>query len=119
MKIKKFNEAEKAWAEKIGNHPNPNQKVIMQWSTNWADEMYIEGFVITNKIESDRWLERISNIRNRFKIYVGTNEDIDYRNGNELIREVTITEISENEANTIIKFFGSSSGHTSFLGANL
>lgn len=95
--FKKFNESD-----------SNDQNVIMIWKSNWADEMDVHGFIITSKSESDEWVEKVGSIERRFDICIGSNEDIPYRNGQQLINEVKIHEISKNEESVIQKFFGSS-----------
>lgn len=107
MNIDKFNEVN--WAEPIeglGGNQNPNQKVMLRWDSNWADEMDVAGFVIVNKIDSDSWQNHIESVKGRFDICIGTNEEIDYRNGKELLSEVHAIEISDVEYQTFIRTIG-------------
>lgn len=86
-------------------------KVLIKCKDNWADEMDLEGFSI---MDSDAWTKRkesISNITESFTICVGTNEDIEYRNGNAFLRRLVVKEITDDEANVIIKYLGDSFGH--------
>lgn len=86
-------------------------KVLIKYKDNWADEMDLEGFSI---MDLDAWTKRkesISNITESFTICVGTNEDIEYRNGNAFLRRLVVKEITDDEANVIIKYLGDSFGH--------
>ena len=51
-------------------------------------------------------LKKLANVNKRFDIYVGSNEEIRYRNGSELLKELKFQEISEEEVKTILKFVG-------------
>jgi hypothetical protein len=91
------------------------EKVLLQWDSNWADEMDISGFSIMGKSEWEDYKKMLKN-KGRFCICVGTNEEIDYHNGNELLKEISVKNISEDEVKTIQKFFGGEGGFTHFLG---
>jgi hypothetical protein len=91
------------------------EKVLLQWDTNWADEMDINGFAIMDKSEWEDYKKMLKN-KERFYIYIGTNEEIDYNNGNELLKEISVKNISDDEVKTIRKFFGSEGGFTQFIG---
>ena len=60
-------------------------------------------------------LKKLANVNKRFDIYVGSNEEIRYRNGSELLKELKFQEISEEEVKTILKFVGYSYGHVNFI----
>ena len=90
------------------------EKVLLQWDTNWADEMDIYGFSIMDKSAWEEYKKKLEN-KGSFYICVGTNEEIDYNNGEELIKEISVRSISEDEVKTIQKLFGSERGLTQFL----
>jgi len=90
------------------------QKVLLQWDSNWADEMDISGFVITTeKIWKDYKKELKK--KEEFCIYVGSNEEIDYSDGKELLEEISVTKLSDEEADLISKKIGTSFGFTDFF----
>lgn len=90
------------------------EKVLVKWSSNWADEMDIQGFSIMKKQEWEHYKKEVIKLKN-FCIYVGTNEEIDYRSGEDLLEEITIKKISPEEERLIKKFIGSKFGNTNFL----
>lgn len=92
-----------------------NTKVLVNWYTNWADEMDIAGFAILDIIEWERIYANILLKKDCFSICIGTNEDIDYNNGEHLLSELEIVEISDVEANTITNLLGNRFGHTQFV----
>lgn len=86
-------------------------KVLIKHSANWADEIDLEGFTI---MDSDAWekrKEKIANINESFTVYVGTNEDIEYRNGNAFLRTLTVKEITDAEFGFLNTNFGTEFGH--------
>jgi len=89
--------------------------VLLQWDSNWADEMDIYGFSLMDK---EDWLDYKKYLKERkrgFTFYIGTNEEIEYRNGKELLDEITVTEITDKEAATVEKLFSGEGGFTDFL----
>lgn len=91
-----------------------DQKVLLTWNSNWADEMDISGFVITTKKD---WEDFQSEVKERedFCIYVGTNEEIEYSNGQELLDEISVTELSKEEETLITNKIGNSFGFIEFF----
>lgn len=92
-------------------------KVIVKWESNYADEMDISGFVLMDKADANIWKKKIKTIEDQFTIYVGTNEDIEYGSGEELLSEIKIQNISDAEYEAIINAVGKEFGFTNFLDA--
>lgn len=90
------------------------QKVLLKWSTNWADEMDIEGYILTSKDKSDDWKKKLKTVDFSFSLQIGTNEDIEYSSGEDLISEVSLKNITDEEYTTLKKYFGMQGGHTEF-----
>jgi hypothetical protein len=90
------------------------EKVLLKWSSNWADEMDVEGFDIMKKTEWEEFKKKVRKMKN-FCVYIGTNEEIDYANGEDLLAEIKVKKISPEEERIIKKFVGSTFGFTSFL----
>lgn len=93
-------------------------KVFLSWYSNWADEMDVEGTAIMDKKDWEDYRETVSKITRRFELYIGTNEEIEYSSGDELLNEITVKPMTDEEAETVRKFVGSESGFTQFLGAD-
>jgi hypothetical protein len=89
-----------------------NNKVLVQWYSNWADEMDVEGFQILTDREWEVARKNILSHTDEFTICIGTNEEIDYDNGQALMEDLTVTPISYQEAGIIEKFFGDYGGYT-------
>lgn len=90
------------------------EKVLLKWSSNWADEMDVEGFDIMKKSEWDEFKKKVKKMKN-FCVYIGTNEEIDYVTGEDLLSEIKAKKITPEEERIIKKFIGSTFGFTSFL----
>ena len=95
-------------------------KVLLQWNSNWADEMNIYGFKIVEETEFDEWIEHMKNVKKPFTVCIGTNEEIDYDNGNHLIGEVGAIRLTLEDEKCLgilfpFAFSRSGYGHTSFF----
>jgi len=91
-----------------------NKNVLLTWNSNWADEMDIQGFIVTTQSEYDDWKTFLENKKLDFEIYVGTNEGIEYSSGAELLAEVDVEDITSEEMNVVLKMFGTEFGFTEF-----
>jgi hypothetical protein len=89
-------------------------KVLIKWESNWADEMDISGFMIVSKAEAKEFKADLRNKKQPFEIYVGTNEEISYENGKELLDELEFINLSKAEADIIEQTLGSEYGFTDF-----
>lgn len=90
-------------------------KVIITWDSNWADEMDISGFSIVSDQEAKDLKKKLNERKTSFTICVGTNEDIDYDNGSDLLSELSFKKISDEDAKIIRKYVGDEFGFTEFL----
>ena len=81
-------------------------KVLIKWSDNWADEMDIEGFVVENKEKANEWLHNMKSITKHFDICIGTNEEINYDNGEKFAETIIIRDITKEDEKSLIKLFG-------------
>ena len=94
-------------------------KVLIKWSDNWADEMDIEGFVIEDKEKAEKWLDNMKSITRPFDICIGTNEEVDYDNGEKFSETISMIDMTEEDEKAFIKLFGKNKwgcgfGFTSF-----
>ena len=53
----------------------------------------------------------ISKITKSFNLCIGSNEDIEYRNGNDFLKRFTVKKITDEDANVIVKYLGDSFGN--------
>jgi hypothetical protein len=86
---------------------------LYEYSANWADEMDVAGFMLLTGLEKDMAL---ASIKKKFRkggtVYIGTNEEIEYSDYDEVMSDVSITEISKQDYDTINRLFGTSFGET-------
>jgi len=89
------------------------QLYYVSYSSNWADEMDIEGGQIMTKSIKDKFFklvkERIED--GGYSVYVGSNESIEYDTFKKFKADFEITEITDEEAETLSKFGFDSHGH--------
>lgn len=86
---------------------------LIRVSTNWADEMNIEGFTV---VASDVWETWISNAGAHSypkTWYIGTNEEIEFTSFEELEECLTVTDLSATDAAVLLTVFDGSE-HVSF-----
>ena len=87
--------------------------VLVKWSDNWADEMDLNGFRIYTESEWKDFRTKLSAYKDGFTICVGTNEDIDYSNGKDLLKKMKVHKLSESDYATISRIFGDVYGEQS------
>ena len=91
------------------------QKVLLTWKSNWADEMDIYGFVITTDHQWETYKKNVKEKDEEFTLCIGTNEDIYYNNGTELLSEISVSKLSDQEVDIISKNIGTLFGFTQFF----
>lgn len=93
-------------------------KVLVEWNTNWADEMDIQGFCLLEVETIEDLKEQIRNHpynKSKMEICIGTNEEIYYSDVSEFMQDLSFEHLSENEYEVVNKLFGKEWGHTSFI----
>ena len=93
-------------------------KVLIKWEDNWADEMDIVGFQIMEDKEWKAMKAALEDVENEFTVCIGTNEEIDYKNGQALLDTLTVKKLSTEEYKTIKRLFGEEFGFTQFTYAS-
>lgn len=91
---------------------------LVRWKSNWADEIDFDGVVIFKEKDKKRFDEEVKILKKLEKEYgdsdlsvcVGSNEDIEYSDSNEMLKEITFKEINEDEAKMLKKLKLSSVG---------
>lgn len=79
--------------------------VLVSWEDNWADEMDVSGFKVFSKSEWNVLKTNINNIQSPMTFSIGTNEEIDYKNGSDLLKKFKVKDVSVIEYATLTKFF--------------
>lgn len=90
------------------------KQYLIKTSTNWADEIDLQGWLILdedNLAEAKKKLQQIIDEGGlTAELYVGTNEEID-ADADEVLGELnSAIELTPEEAHTLTKFFGLSYG---------
>ncbi|MEY4572904.1 MAG: hypothetical protein RLZ10_2161 [Bacteroidota bacterium] len=77
---------------------------LVQFSDCWADEFDVEGFCVMSNEEIADWKQRFEEIFDKYGEYeysFGTNEGIDYKNIDDLMRNFVFIPIDEVSANLL------------------
>jgi len=83
---------------------------LLSISTNWADEMTVEGHLALTQKEFDKWKARFDKLNFPVRVYVGTNEDLDvYKD------DIKIQSITESDYKTLKKLGLKDIGHTNCI----
>lgn len=81
---------------------------LIKWSGNWADEMDLEGFCLVTPAEADDIWTRLTGVTEEITSYLGTNEELEWNNGPELLKELTRIDLTMDEAIVLKKAIGHS-----------
>ena len=80
--------------------------LLVEWSGNWADEMDLSSFSVMRGEEWNNTVEMLKKQEDEFEKYIGTNEELRYDNGEELLSEFTVSKITKEDYDSVIKLFG-------------
>jgi len=84
-------------------------RLLVRYRDNWADEMNVEGFEFFNK---DEWPDIVAGIADKpFEVMVGSNQFIEYKNRADYLTHLKVTEISEEEYQTLVRLLGDGYGY--------
>lgn len=78
--------------------------VIVTCSTNWADEMDIIGQSIFTKDEWKEFEQKLKEHTDDIEFYVGTNEEIRFRNGQDFLKCCEVKEISKEHSKILEQY---------------
>jgi hypothetical protein len=73
---------------------------------DWADEMDVEGCAIMTDEVRRLWEERVRKLEDEFVVGLGTNQDITYSDGDDLLTNVSFTQLTEAEAKAYAPLVG-------------
>ena len=88
-------------------------KVLVKWSSNWNSEIDVSGLIILTQKEWFKYVERVEN-NNCISFDIGYDKNMFYLEGKYLLEEITVTRLTDEEADVIIKTIGKSFGFTEF-----
>jgi hypothetical protein len=91
------------------------KKVLITWNGNWADEMDLQGYLITNKENAKAFKKGIKKAKYPLEISVGSNEEIEYNSADEVLDELSFKKITEEESIIIGKNLGAYFGTTNIF----
>jgi len=81
---------------------------MMIYSGNWNDEIDVDGFVIMKRKQMAYFTKFLRNFKEPISVSLGFNDYEEYDNGKDLLEEISFQEITQEEFDTINKFFGTS-----------
>jgi hypothetical protein len=87
--------------------------VLVKWADNWADEMDLEGFRVYAESEWKEFKTKLSAYKDGFTICVGTNEEIDYTNGKDLLKKMKVIKLSAEDYAVSERLFDGAYGEQS------
>ena len=94
---------------------NLNKNYLVIFDGNYADEFDVSGFDIKSGSTLSKIFDNLENYDDRISIYFGTNEDLEFESGQELLDSLTITELSDSDKEVLKRLFGGAFGITNVL----
>jgi len=79
---------------------------LVKYSSNWADEMDVDGFRTMTEKQYKEWgkeWKKTFKEDGEYTFYIGTNEDIPYEDYESLMADFTVEDITKEEFETINK----------------
>ena len=86
------------------------QKFLVTYSSNWADEINVDGFCVMTETEKNAYFDlfkRVFKEEGYYTFSVGTNEEIEYNGLSDFKRDFTIEKITEEDAEVLVRVIGS------------
>ena len=71
-------------------------KVLVSWNPDWADECNFPGYEVMDKEKWESFVES-AKASNGTTWYFGTNEETEYENARDLLREFKVVDITEEQ----------------------
>lgn len=90
-----------------------DMQVLVKWNSNWNSEIDVSGFIILTQEEWDYYLKTVTG-NNCISFDIGYDKNMFYLEGKYLLEEITVTRLTDEEADVIIKTIGKSFGFTEF-----
>lgn len=86
------------------------KNVLIEFNGNWADEIDVCGFSVKTTEEWEKDKALIEAYEREIILCIGTNEELEFENGQDFLNCLTVTEISDASEKVITKYFGDSYG---------
>lgn len=90
-------------------------KVLVTYNSNWADEMDISAFRIFDKPDWDAIEKFAKEYKNEICVCIGTNEEVEFTDGNDWLSKMEVKVITDKDANIIEKHIGDSFGFDNII----
>ena len=88
---------------------NDDQQLLLTVSVNYADEFDMSEWLIIDAGTFKKVIEVAENYDDEIEWYFGTNEELFYDDGNEMLSEIEVNKITQEEADSVISVFDMSS----------
>jgi len=88
------------------------ERLLINWNDNWADEMDLEGHFVMDKDVWEQMKEQARKIDYAFTYCVGSNEEIEYKDGEDALKYFTAKSITEEEYKVLERLGLECSGFT-------
>lgn len=89
-----------------------SKQILIKWEDNWADKMDVQGFhIVTEKAWNTFKGLMETKLEFPYTIGIGSNEDIEYDEYNDLAKTFSAYYITDNEADAIRNNFELPYGH--------
>lgn len=93
---------------KIGEDVPDDCHVLVKWDGNWADEMDLSSFCVFDGPSWNAYRKELEDHDMEMELYIGTNEELSFDNGKDLLSEMSVQFITAEEAEVINKLFDGS-----------
>lgn len=88
---------------------NKTKYLFISANVDWADEFSCEAFQVTTEEAHNKYLERVElglTYNEDAEFYFGTNEALQFTDFHDFKRQLTVKEITKEQADVILKTFG-------------
>lgn len=68
---------------------------LVKYSSNWADEIDIDGHVVLSDGEYDIFMMQLNALENGFTFCIGTNQEIDYESSSDVLDNLEVIAIND------------------------
>ena len=89
------------------------EHILVKYRDNWADEMDLEGFRLMTISEWEDIKQRAEEYfkeNSEYTYYVGTNEEVTFRNYNDWLRHFDVFNLLDHEYHAILRTLGQDFG---------
>lgn len=87
-----------------------NKYYLLTFSGNYADEFDLNEFTTMSGETVINFVEYLKSYEEYFEVCFGTNEELSFDDGNDLLNQIDVKEITEEEFDVINKLFGGGFG---------